>query len=418
MSVILFIMDGLGDDDHRFRCNKAGRVRVGTPLSLSNTPRLDRLASEGVTGMLSVHGEGVVPESEDAHLRIFGYDPKSYLPGRGPLEALGAGLRLQEGDIAFRTNFATYVNGRIVDRRAGRIDTREAHRLGRIISNITIDGIRFIFKPTVEHRGVLVLRPGRSKKNKLTDKITGNDPEHYRVKYGKVRPIGRSYESKHTAEVINRYLELVHEKLSKSSINEKRKKKGLPVANYLLLRGPGRYRRIESIKKRYGLRAVCVAGAPLYKGVARYVGMKVVDVPGATGDKHTNLKNKIDEVNRLIKSGKYDLIFLHVKATDSFSHDGDCLGKTKFLEKIDRIMGPKLVRLSKEHDIIITGDHSTPCKLKQHSADPVPIMITGPEVTPDRVKTFNERSCSKGRLGVVSGDKMITIIRALLGRVE
>lgn len=413
MTVILFIMDGLGDLK-----SKVIDDSFGTPLELARTPHLDKLAELGQTGLMITHGKGITPESEDAHLRIFGYNPKVYLKGRGPLEALGLGIKLERGDLAFRTNLATVKSTKrgkiiLIDRRAGRIRTDDAIKITKNIRRKTIDGIRFIYTPGVEHRGVLVMRPVGAKKNKLSTKITGNDPHHYDIPDLLTHPLSKDKHAVFTSQVLNKYLEFVHSMLENNSINTYRKNKGLLQANYMLVRGVGEYHKIPSMKERFGIKAVCVAGAPLYKGVAKYVGMRVINVDGATGDKNTNLKNKIRAVKKLASSHKYDLIFLHVKATDSLSHDKNCIGKLRFIEKIDRDIGPELIKLSKGNNIIITGDHATPCKKGCHTPDPIPFLIVGPEIIPDETKKFGEKWCKKGKLGVFLGKNVIKMIKNL-----
>ena len=406
-NTLLFIMDGLGG-----RPPKTG-------LMMSNHPNLDRIAESGTCGLMVVHGRGIKPESEDAHLRIFGYNPKVYLKGRGPLEALGLGVRLRENDIAFRANLATVkdVGGgtvELVDRRAGRIPTITAKRLTEKIRSVRIDGVRFLYYQGVEHRGVVVIRPDRGVE--LSPKVYGNDPVHSgRLR---ARPVNRSRAAKRTAELINEYVAEVHKILNSASINKNRVKRGLLPANYILLRGAGEYTKIPSMKERFGMRCACVAGAPLYKGVARYVGMKTFEVRGATGDKKTNIRNKVRTAVRLLneKDGRgrwrYDLVFLHIKATDSFAHDKDCEGKARFIEKIDRYLAT-IMKEARTHNIIITGDHATPCIVGDHTDDPVPIMISGPMVEPDEVERFDEEECKKGRLGTVFGRDIIRLIKRM-----
>lgn len=379
---ILLILDGLGD-----RTSK-------TSLELAKTPNLDKLAKEGMTGMLSPLGKGVIPPSDKSHLVLFGYDLKKYYCGRGPMEALGAGIKLKKGDVAFRGNFATIKNGKIMDRRAGRIDTKIAKKLEKEIS-MKIEDVKVIFRSTVEHRGALVLR-GKG----LSANITDTDPHKTGVRVWKCKSRDGRKESRKTARIVNKFSELVFGKLSKNKINKKRK---LP-ANVVLLRGAGGFRKIDSMKKRFGLKAACISGGALYKGVAKFVGMNILEVKGATGDKNTNLKAKGKAVLKALK--KYNFIFLHVKATDSFSHDKDCNGKKKMIEKIDKELIPILIK--SKAGLVISGDHSTPCKLGKHSADLVPVLVYG--LGKDFVKRFDERNCRKGKLGKILGKDVITYI--------
>ena len=435
MAVVLFIIDGLGDRPQNVKVGR--KTETGTPLELARKPNLDYLAKNGQTGLMITHGKGIKPESEDAHLRIFGYDPGKYMKGRGPLEALGAGLDLLPGDVAFRSNFAYAEEGKyglngfkIIDRRAGRISTKEAHAIAKNIGlgSLKFDNVEFIFKPTVEHRGVLVMKPESNVK--LSYNITGNDQSHYDIPGPVALPLDASAEAKRTVDLLNKYIMVTHDLLKKDKANIQRAKKGLPQANFILVRGPGIYSLVPPIKEKYGLKAACVAGAALYKGAAKFVGMDVYDVKGATGDKNTNLKAKIRKVEQLLKLNmkskfkghkRYDLIFLHVKAADAFSHDKDFLGKMKFIEKIDRAIGPDLKRIAKEHNIIILGDHTTPCSIGDHTDDPIPVLVVGKNVVLGKSKPatqFGEKWCAKGQLGTIYGKDVIGLIQKLSSDIK
>ncbi len=394
---VLVILDGVGD-----------LQTPKTPLQMAKKPNLDALAKDGITGLMAPLGRGVVPGSDTSHLQYFGYDPERYYPGRGVLEALGAGIRLREGNIAFRANFATLNDTEIVDRRAGRIDSNSAKRLQDLL-NITIDGVEIIFKSTVEHRGVVVLHgPG------LSPAVSDTDP-HTIGKLTHCEPLNASKESKKTADIINKFTNQARELLEKHQYNLKRKKKGLLIANGILLRGGGVYRKIDNIKTRFGISAACVAGGALYKGVARYIGMDVMEVHGATGTKDTNLAAKVQTVAACLKN--YNLVFLHIKACDSFGHDGDCKGKTKMIERIDKeAIGPLRKALAKFNAaVVVTGDHSTPCSRKSHSGHEVPILVYGKNERKDEVKKFDEISCMKGGLGHITGRHLMP---TLLNMIE
>ncbi|MDD5023045.1 MAG: 2,3-bisphosphoglycerate-independent phosphoglycerate mutase, partial [Candidatus ainarchaeum sp.] len=344
----------------------------------------------GKCGVLYPLGEGEIPPSDKSHLVLFGYDLKTFYRGRGPMEALGTGIKLKKGDVAFRANFATVKNGIVVDRRAGRIETPIAKKLGKKIS-MKIEDVEIIFKNTVEHRGALVLR-GRG----LGEEVEDVDPK-------KIAPVPEcrvkknTPENKKTARIINLFIKKVQEILNNENVNNTRE---LP-ANIILLRGAGSYNKIESIKQRFGLNSACVAGGALYQGVAKYVGMDIIKVKGATGDKNTDLKAKGKAAVNALK--KYDFVFLHVKATDSFSHDKNCNMKREIIEKIDKELIPILIH--SKASLIITGDHSTPCESGDHSTDPVPILIFGDGK--DEVEIFDEKSCVNGKLGKVYGKDLI-----------
>jgi len=389
---VLLIMDGLGD-----------LPTPKTALQMAKKPNMDKLAKEGATGLLNVIERGVIPGSDTSHLQLFGYDPSLYYFGRGPLEALGVGLKLKNGDVAFRANFATAKGKDVINRRAGRIDTASAKKFEPLL-NMKIEDINVIFKSSVEHRGALVLR-GKGLSPEVSDTDT-----HKRGPLKKCIPLGKSKAAVKTARIINKFLLLSRKKLEKSPLNKKRK---LP-ANVVLLRGAGSFREIPSIEWRYNIKAACVAGGALYKGVARYVGMDVPDIKEATGDKNTNFKAKGKAVLKLLKD--HDFVFVHVKATDSFSHDGNLKGKASVIEKVDKELIPMLKKSGAY--LIITGDHSTPCSRKAHSGHEVPILIYGKDERVDSVKKFDEISCMNGGLGHLLGRDIIHIVLNLIEKAE
>lgn len=388
---ILFIIDGLGD-----------LPTPKTPLQAAKTPNLDKLAKKGITGMLSPISRYLVPGSDTSHLQLLGYDPKFFYNGRGPLEALGLGIELREGDVAFRANFATVDGGIVVDRRAGRIDTKIASSLSKLLS-MEIEGVKIIFKNSVEHRGALVLR-GKG----LSCNIGETDP-HSKDPISKCHPIDDSIEAAKTARIVNKFTELAHERLSMASENKSRKK----PANAILLRGAGEYQKATSFIERFGMNGICVAGGALYKGAASFMNMDIALVPGATGDKNTDFIAKANAVASALASD-YDFVFLHVKACDSAGHDGDFESKVKALEKIDKMI-PILEKTGA--CIIVTGDHSTPVSMKKHTGHEVPILVYRGERT-DAVKNFDERSCALGGLGHIEGKDIIPLILNITDRAE
>jgi 2,3-bisphosphoglycerate-independent phosphoglycerate mutase len=387
---LLLIIDGLGD-----------LPTPKTPLQAAKKPNFDRLAKEGISGMMSPVAKYVVPGSDVAHLNILGYDPGVFYRGRGPLEALGLGIRLENGDVAFRANFATMSGEKIIDRRAGRIDTATATSLSKGLS-MKIDDVEAIFRNSAEHRGALVLR-GKG----LSSCISSTDA-HENEELSECHPMDDSAEAKKTADIVNRFTAAVREKLGKAPENKGRK---LP-ANVVLLRGAGNYVHPPSFHDRFGLNAACVAGGALYKGVASFIGMDVLMVPGATGDRNTDLGAKAKAAAKALES--YDFVFMHVKLCDSAGHDGDFKLKKDGIERIDAIL-PILEETGA--CIVITGDHSTPCSLKAHSGHEVPILVHGGERVDD-VGKFDEISCAQGGLGHVRGKDIVPLVLNITGKAQ
>ncbi len=397
MKILLIIIDGLGDKPISQLGNK-------TPLEKAETPNLDFLAKNGICGQVFPfwRPQQKYPRSDTAHLALLGYKPEVYYLGRGPYEVAGIGMNLKKGDIAIRANFGTVdQNFKVIDRRAGRISKTQP--LIKSLSKIKkIDGVKFLIKKSYGHRACLILRGPN-----LSAKISDGDPHKIRVKVKKIIPLNKDPRAKFTAEVLNKYLQRAHQILKKHALNRQRKKQKRPSANYLLVRGAGEIKKIPTFREKHGLKAGCIAGGGLYKGIAKILGMDLIKVKGADGSANTNLKGKFFAAKKALR--KYDFIFLHIKATDSLAEDGDYLGKKEFIEKIDKNIKPILDL--KNTLIVITADHSTSCSLRRHSVEPVPILIFGNGK--DSVKQFSEKTCKKGKLGEIKGINLMPKILKL-----
>lgn len=388
---LFIVMDGLGDRGAK------------TPLSEAKSPNLDALAAKATTGFLRAIGEGFVPGSDTAHLALFGYDPHQYYKGRGAFEALGAGMDLKHGDIAFRTNLCTLDDkGLIIDRRAGRkeLGFKEIYQA---LDNMKIEDCCVHVTHTVEHRGAMVLSgPG------LSEKIGNTDPHET----GKplMKSVALEPEGEKAARILTEFTRKACEIMRDHEVNKRRKEAGLLPANGVASRGPGVFAAVKPISERLHIKAACVAGGALYKGVARYVGMTIEDAEGATGTATTNLKSKAAKA--LAIKDKYDLVFCHIKATDSFGHDGDFNGKRGMIERVDAEFLPRLI--GQFDVIVVTGDHTTACSAKRHTADPVPILVWHKDVRPDRVRKLCEDEVRTGGLGHLYGREVMKIIQDYL----
>ncbi|MCS6785058.1 MAG: 2,3-bisphosphoglycerate-independent phosphoglycerate mutase [Candidatus Caldarchaeum sp.] len=405
MKAVLVVLDGLGDR----RCRSLNWM---TPLQAARSPFLDRLAAMGETGLIDVVAPGLPNGSDTGHLALLGYDPFKWYTGRGPFEALGAGLTLTDTDVAFRCNFATVsADGAVLDRRAGRISSEESRVLAEAIPPMHFDGVEIIFKHTVEHRGVLIMRG-----DGLSHKVSNVDPHGRETKVLKPKPLDESTEANRTAQLLQQYLEKTRQILENHPVNLKRKQNGLPPANYILTRGAGRLPNLPSFREKYGLSAAVVAGGALYKGVCRAAGFEVVNVEGATGTVNTNLNNKAAAVVESLK--RHDFVLLHIKATDTLSHDKKPRDKAEMIRKIDAVLEKMYESLPPDTHIAVTGDHSTPSEIGDHRGDPVPVLIYGPQVRGDDVKYFDEISCAKGGIGRIRGTDLMTIIANYVGALE
>lgn len=386
--IIFIVMDGLGDRPIKGFGGK-------TPLEAAHTPNMDALAAQGATGLMYTVGEGIVPESDTAHLSLFGYELDKYYPGRGPFEAAGVGIEVKPGDVAWRCNLGTVdEKGVILDRRAGRIESTAP--FAAELDGTEVDGIRFIVKPGTAYRMALVMRG-----HGLSAAMSPNDPHRIGEKIMEVKAEDGSKEAEFSAGVMNRFLQSAYRKIAANPVNEKRKGAGKPVANCMLCRGAGFMKKIPGIEERYGMRACCIAGAGLYKGVGRILGMDVLETPGANGLPSTDVDAKICSAISVVQGpGQgYDFVFVHIKAADSLGEDGNPQGKKEFIEKADSAFGGLLGL--KDAIVVVTADHSTPCEEKAHSADPVPVLVSGHGVEGDAVQTFSERACKDGALGLM-----------------
>jgi len=399
--ILLIVIDGLGDEPIPQLKNK-------TPLEKAETPNLDFLAKKGILGLVLPYFEkGKLPTSEDTHLALFGFDPKISNPGRGVLEVLGIGMEILPGDVCLRGNFTTVDEKmKILDRRAGRIENTEP--LIEAISNIKIEGVKFLIKKAFSHRIGIVMRG-----EKLSSEISDGDPKIIGVQPLKIKALDKSKKAKFTAKVLNEFLKRAHFILKNHPLNKKRK---LP-ANYILVRGAGKLKKFLAFSKKYKLKSCCIAGGTLYKGIGKYLGMDLIQAEGANGLQNTNLKGKILAAKKALK--KYNFIFCHIKAADNLAEDGNFLGKEEFIEKIDKNIKPLLGL--KNTLIAITADHSTCSELKRHCVEPIPILIYGtpPTLLPpasrapgkNGVQKFSEKACQKGKFGKI---KQINLMEKIL----
>jgi len=403
--LIFVVIDGLGDR----RCKS---LFGKTPLEAATTPFLDFFAKNGKVGLVDVVDPSIPPTSETGILSLLGYDVLKIKISRGPLEALGVGIQLSD-ELAFRTDFATFRDGIIIDRRAGRIREGIKELEKAINERVILEDVNFVFKSTLAHRGVVIFY---SEKFELSEYVSDTDPGKAGVPPKICKPLILGESEIRTAKAVNEFVRKSHLVLNFHKVNLKRKAKGLLEANYLLLRGAGiglpKVRKLPEVYKKFWN---CIAGSPLEKGIARLVGMNVVDIPEATGDVDTDLRAKVKALFDFFD--EYDCFFLHIKGADEAGHDGNCKLKKEMIEKIDGIFFSEIfsnVNLKKTI-LCVTADHATPCELMRHSSDPVPILICGGKVKKDEIDNFSERSCMKGGLGRLRG---IDILGLLMKELE
>jgi 2,3-bisphosphoglycerate-independent phosphoglycerate mutase len=418
--ILYIVLDGLADLPIPELDNK-------TPLEAALTPHMDRLTKSGSTGTLYPVDKGIAPESDIAVISLLGYDAKQYYTGRGPLECFAEGLKIEKGNLALRINFATVnADGKtILDRRVGRnLTTDEATALAKEInSQVRLTSATFEFKNTIGHRGVLVIR--HTDKN-LSGWITNTDPayaregifgiakEKFQNQVAESQPMAGfkdSPEALASADLLNEFTQKSYQVLSESAINRKRIAQHKLPANAILSRDAGDHLpEFPSVKSLYNLRFGSFVQMPVEKGIALLTGIEVIEVPLSSG--HLEVDYSVWAKIALKKILEFDGLYIHIKGPDEPAHDGNFIRKKEIIEIIDKFFFSSLLkRLNlKDTVIAVTADHSTVCKIRAHSADPVPLLISGNDITPDGSLSFSERVARQGSLGEIRGFKLLPLL--------
>lgn len=374
--IVLVVADGLGG----LPLEPGGK----TELETARTPTLDALVREGVCGLSQPVLPGITPGSGPGHLGLFGYDPLEYQIGRGILEALGINFQVGPRDVAARGNFCTVDDqGFITDRRAGRPTTERCVAMCRKLQQVTVPGVEVFVEPVREHRFVVVFRG-----DGLGDHVNDTDPQHTGA--APLHAAGEDEASQKTARAVNQFVTEAARVLKSDA-----------PTNMVTLRGFARYPKIATVQEVYGLRAACIAVYPMYRGLARLVGMDVVDAGASLGDQIEALRQHWD---------RHDFFFLHYKYTDSTGEDGNFAAKVEMIERLDAEL-PRIRSLGPDV-LIVTGDHSTPSKLRSHSWHPVPVVLWARTARPDTVTEFGESYCLRGGLGHFEAKYLMTLAMA------
>lgn len=376
--IIFLILDGVGDIPNP-------QFSGLTPLEAAQKPNIDDLATgKGVLGRIIPVDVGVTPGSGPGHLSLFGYDPLEYEIGRGVLEVLGLNMDLQDGDLAARANFCTIREGMVVDRRAGRIPTEECVRLCSMIEkNIPeVSGVKVLVRPGRSHRFAVIFR-GKG----LSDQLTDADP--HKDNFPVTPTVPKSEDGAFSSQVINTFMERIAELLK----DEK-------IANGALLRGFSTKPALKPFSANYGMKALAIATYPMYRGIAKVLGMDIKDEPKDYQAMVTTLRDYYDE---------YQFFFLHIKETDLAGEDGNFPEKVKAIENVDVIV-PEIWSLNPQL-LVITGDHSTPCPLKGHSWHPVPLLLVTQTGETDGA-VFHEKNCVTGSIGTIYSKQLMSLALA------
>ncbi len=381
--IVLLIIDGLG--------GLPQKVGGMTELETAYRPNMNKLAKSSFLGLIQIVAPGITPGSGAGHLAIFGYDPVKYLIGRGVLSGVGIGLEIKAGDVCFRGNFATIEKNKITDRRAGRISTDESTKLCRMLDGMEIGGVKITVKPEKEHRFVVVLK-GQG----LGSDVADTDPQKEGLEPKSAK--AKTKASEKTAKIINEFINALAEKL-----------KDKKPANFALMRGCATLPNIPTLKQLYGLNPCAIATYPMYKGLARLVGMEILKT--SEEEDYAVLPHVLRQ-----NFSKYDFFFMHVKKADSHGEDGNFSKKVEVIEKVDRYIIPEIVKLNPDV-IAITGDHSTPAVMKGHSWYPVPFLLHSKYTTFDSHDDFGEAECASGMLGVLPATSVMPLLLANSGKL-
>ena len=381
--IVFLIFDGIGG----IQDPATGKTELETAVH----PNLDKLAQNGTCGLSDPIAPGIMPGSGPAHLALFGYDPIRYQIGRGLLDSLGVDFKFTKQDLAARGNFATVdAEGKITDRRAGRISTDNCIRICKeVLNDIVIDGIKTFVLPVKEHRFSVIFRG-----DGLEDALTDSDPQKEGLKNLEVKTLDDK--AKFAATIVNKFIKEAYKRL-----------KNEHPANAVLLRGFAKMIHIPNFDEAYNLRAAAIALYPMYRGLASLVGMDVLKTGDTMESEFKTLKENF---------AKYDYFFMHIKGTDSRGEDGDFSSKVKVIEEVDKLI-PMLTEL-KPDVIVVTGDHSTPAMMKSHSWHPVPLMISAKNCRTDGTKKFGENECLRGGLGRISAQSIMALALANAGKLN
>jgi 2,3-bisphosphoglycerate-independent phosphoglycerate mutase len=374
--IVMLIMDGLGGLPHP----ETGK----TELETARTPNMDSLAAKGICGLSEPVGPGITSGSTPGHLALFGYDPVKYDMGRGVVEVMGIDFKIEPKDIAARGNFGTVdENGLVTDRRAGRISTEKCTELCHLLEKIEIEGVRLFVLPVREHRFAVIFR-GEG----LAPELSDSDPQQLGVAPKTVK--AQKETAQLTAKIANEFIAKAKKILAAHH-----------PANMVLLRGFSRRPDIPTMNEIYKLKPAAIASYPMYRGLARLVGMELLETRADIKEEFAVLKKNYAD---------YDFFFLHVKGTDSAGEDGDFARKARVIEEVDKAM-PTLINL-KPDVIVVTGDHSTPAMLKAHSWHPLPVLLYSKYCRADRVGSFSETACITGGLGRLPATQLMPLAMA------
>jgi 2,3-bisphosphoglycerate-independent phosphoglycerate mutase len=395
---VLVVGDGMADYPVPELDNK-------TPLQAAHKPNMDSIAAKGRNGLLRTVPDGLSPGSDVAILSVLGFDPKLFYTGRGAFEAAARGIQLKENDVAFRCNLITEKDGILADYSAGHITSKESSQLIETVKKACEKPGEIEFYAGLDYRHFLILRNAP-----LSLQIECTPPhDAIGAAITTVLPKAKSPEAETTAALLKDAIRKSKKILEAHPVNVARQKNGKNVGNMIWPWGGGEKPSVPSFKEKYGLKAAVISAVDLVKGIGIYAGMKVIDVPGATGREDTNYEGKADAALKALEDN--DLVFVHIEAPDEAGHVKDYKLKVKTIEDLDkRVLGRIFEGLNEPYAIAVLPDHPTPIKIGTHTKDPVPFAIQSPRLEADSVQKFDEVSAKNGGFGVVEQDGVVSLL--------
>jgi 2,3-bisphosphoglycerate-independent phosphoglycerate mutase len=406
MKYVLVIGDGMAD----YPVPELGNL---TPLQAAHKPNMDSIAAKGRSGLLRTVPDGLTPGSDTAILSVLGYDPQRVCAGRGPLEAAARGISLKDDDVAFRCNLITEEDGLLVDYAAGHISSNEASQLIDALKGVLEKKGKLEFFSGLDYRHFLVLRSFP-----YSDLIECTPPhDAIGAEVAAILPRAKSEEAEQAANLLRETIQQSKSILETHTVNMARQKAGKRAGNMIWLWGGGTKPVMASFKEKYGLSAAVISAVDLVKGIGIYAGMKVINVPGATGLADTNYEGKADAALKALEDA--DFVFVHVEAPDEAGHVRDYELKVKTIEDLDkRLLGRILRGLKEPYAIAVLPDHPTPIRVGTHTRDPVPFAIQSPCLEADDVQKFDEFSAEKGAFGLVEKKSLVSLLVSSAARAR
>lgn len=399
MKYIVVVGDGMSDRPLK-------ELNGKTPLEIASKPNMDFIAKNGKSGMLRTLYEGLPTDSSVANLSILGYDPRKFdFYGRGPLEAASRGIKLNDNDIALRCNLITEKDGILLDYSAGRISTEEAKELISYLDK-KLGSSDIKFYSGIDYKHILILKAN----NGYSQQIICNPPhDNMNKKISELLIKPKNREGKKTSDVLNELILKSRDLLNEHPINKQRIKEGKNPANMIWFWGQGKKPKISSFKEKFEVTGSLISAVDLVKGIAYYIGLDVIEVPGATGYIDTNYEGKADYALKSLEHK--DFVYVHVESTDEASHEGIIERKIKAIEDLDkRLLGRILNKLKGDFKIAILPDHTTSVEFRNHLTDPVPFSIYTSNETGDSVKEYNEKAALKGSYGTIESEEFMRLL--------